>query len=45
LFVDKKYGAGTAERLLQKSRQTYKMTIKEIDELTKEYKEKVKQMK
>lgn len=44
LFLDKRYGPGTAERLLQKSRQTYKMTSKEIDELTKEYKEKVKQM-
>jgi hypothetical protein len=43
--LDRRYGEGTAEELLQKSNELKKFTKSEIDELTKEYKEKVKQLK
>ena len=43
--LDRRYGKGTAEELLQKSNSLKKFTKGEIDELTKEYKEKVKQLK
>jgi len=40
LYIDKRWGKGTAEKLLIKSKQTVKRTQYEIDELTKYYKQK-----
>ena len=45
LFIDKKYGKGTAELLLLKSRQRSSMGAFEIDQLTKYYKTLVKELK
>lgn len=41
IYVDKRWGKGTAEELLVKSRQLKKMTEFEVKELIKEYKQKV----
>lgn len=38
LYIDKKYGNGTAEKILARSRQVHKMGQFEIDALTKHYK-------
>lgn len=45
LFIDKKYGKGTAEKLLALSRQRKSLSKFEIDELTKYYKEKIEELK
>lgn len=45
LAIDKKYGKGTAEKLLIQSKQTCKLGQFEIDQMTKYYKEKVKELK
>lgn len=45
LMIDKKYGKGTAEKLLVLSRTTCKRGKFEIDELTKYYKAEVKKLK
>lgn len=45
LAIDKKYGNGTAEKLLIQSKQTCKLGQFEIDQMTKYYKEKVKELK
>lgn len=42
LYIDKKYGKGTAEKILIRSRQVCKRTQLEIDELTKHYKNLIK---
>jgi hypothetical protein len=44
-FIDNKYGPGTADKLLMLSRQPYKLGQFEIDQLTKYYREKVKELK
>lgn len=45
IYIDKKYGKGTAEKLLIQSKQTCKLGQFEIDQMTKYYKEKVKELK
>jgi len=45
LAIDKRDGKGTAEMLLAKSKMVHKMGTFEIDQLTKYYKEKVKELK
>ena len=45
LAIDKKYGKGTAENLLVKSRMTVKLGKFEIDYMTQYYKQKVKELK
>lgn len=45
LFIDRKYGAGTAEKLLVESRQVCKRGKVEIDVMTEYYKKKVKELK
>ncbi len=42
LWIDQKYGKGTSERILARSRQVHKMAQFEIDALTKHYKTKLK---
>lgn len=44
-FIDKKYGPGTADLLLLKSKQVKKLSKFEIDELTKYYKAEVEKLK
>lgn len=45
LAIDRKYGKGTAEKLLILSKQTCKIGQFEIDQMTKYYQEKVKELK
>lgn len=45
LAIDRKYGKGTAEKLLLKSRQVCKRGKYEIEVMEKYYKEKVKELK
>lgn len=45
LAIDKKYGEGTAEKLLIQSKQTKKFADFELEELIKYYTEQVKQLK
>jgi hypothetical protein len=43
--IDKRYGKGTADKILIKSRNVSKFGTFEIDQLTKYYKEKLKELK
>lgn len=44
LWIDQKYGEGTAEKILQRSRMVCKRDKTEIDILTKYYKEELKKL-
>lgn len=44
LFIDKRYGKGTVEELIQKSKETVRMTKWDYQPLIDSYKEKVKQL-
>jgi len=44
-YIDKKYGAGTADRILARSRGTRKFEQFEIDALTKHYQEEAQKLK
>ena len=44
-YIDKKYGPGTADRILARSRGTRKFEQFEIDALTKHYHEEVQKLK
>lgn len=44
-FIDKKYGAGTSDRILARSRGTRKFEQFEIDALTKHYQEEAARLK
>lgn len=45
IFIDRKYGNGTAEMLVQKSRMPCKIGQFEIDQMAKYYSEKVKEIR
>jgi hypothetical protein len=44
IWIDQKYGEGTAEKILQRSRMVCKRSQVEIDVLTKHYKEELKKL-